>query len=423
MAPESRRSVKIIAGAIQATEGEIFLDGRHVNFTQPSEALAAGISTVYQSLALVGCRSIAANLFLGREPSRFGFVRSREMNAKAEQMLTDLRQLNITEIHAEVDDLSGGQRQAVAIARGVRLGQRVLILDEPTAALGVQGGRGRSRADQDAARHGAHAAPGQPQPAACLRRLRSHHSPACRAEGRDHAARANDVGSDRGHDHRIVRRGLMDGADSVAVPSDGTSPDRHLVPPEPHCRAPPLQPRVHPRCRPVQPRFPRARQPSRHRREHGARGDRHGRGSVPARGGSVRPLRRWIGDAERSRGGPHPDELGSTLGRCPARRVRHRPRVRDRQRAHDRGRRHGSVDDDSRDVVARHRDRSRCDAGLLAVRLPRGLQPARAGACGRNADLRVLRDRDRRDRCSGAVVDAVRLAGVLRPAATARRLA
>ena len=130
--------VKIIAGAIQATEGEIFLDGRHVNFTQPSEALAAGISTVYQSLALVGCRSIAANLFLGREPSRFGFVRSREMNAKAEQMLTDLRQLNITEIHAEVDDLSGGQRQAVAIARGVRLGQRVLILDEPTAALGVR---------------------------------------------------------------------------------------------------------------------------------------------------------------------------------------------------------------------------------------------------------------------------------------------
>ena len=130
--------VKIIAGAIQATEGEILLDGRRVNFTEPSEALAAGISTVYQSLALVGCRSIAANLFLGREPSRFGFVRSREMNAKAEQMLTDLRQLNITEIHAEVDDLSGGQRQAVAIARGVRLGQRVLILDEPTAALGVR---------------------------------------------------------------------------------------------------------------------------------------------------------------------------------------------------------------------------------------------------------------------------------------------
>ena len=130
--------VKIIAGAIQPTEGEVHLDGSRVHFTEPSEALEAGISTVYQSLALVGCRSIAANLFLGREPSRFGFVRSKQMNAKAQEMLTDLRQMNITEIHAEVDDLSGGQRQAVAIARGVRLGQRVLILDEPTAALGVR---------------------------------------------------------------------------------------------------------------------------------------------------------------------------------------------------------------------------------------------------------------------------------------------
>lgn len=130
--------VKIIAGAIQPTEGEVRLDGRAVRFTEPREALEAGISTVYQGLALVGCRSIAANLFLGREPSRYGFVRSREMNAKAQEMLTELRQLNITDIHAEVDDLSGGQRQAVAIARGVRLGQRVLILDEPTAALGVR---------------------------------------------------------------------------------------------------------------------------------------------------------------------------------------------------------------------------------------------------------------------------------------------
>jgi len=130
--------VKIIAGAIQPTEGEVRLDGRTVRFTEPREALEAGISTVYQGLALVGCRSIAANLFLGREPSRYGFVRSREMNAKAQEMLTELRQLNITDIHAEVEDLSGGQRQAVAIARGVRLGQRVLILDEPTAALGVR---------------------------------------------------------------------------------------------------------------------------------------------------------------------------------------------------------------------------------------------------------------------------------------------
>ncbi len=134
--------VKIIAGAIRPTSGHVLLDGERVDFAEPTAAIAAGISTVYQNLALVGCRSIAANLYLGREPSRYGVVQSREMKRGAREMLSALRQMNVTDINANVEDLSGGQRQAVAIARGVRLGSRVLILDEPTAALGVRESQG-----------------------------------------------------------------------------------------------------------------------------------------------------------------------------------------------------------------------------------------------------------------------------------------
>jgi fructose transport system ATP-binding protein len=133
---------KIIAGAIKPTSGHVLLDGGLVDFSEPTEAIKAGISTVYQNLALVGCRSIAANLFLGREPTRYGVVQRGEMKRGALEMLSALRQMNVTDINANVEDLSGGQRQAVAIARGVRLGSRVLILDEPTAALGVRESRG-----------------------------------------------------------------------------------------------------------------------------------------------------------------------------------------------------------------------------------------------------------------------------------------
>jgi ABC-type sugar transport system ATPase subunit len=134
--------VKIIAGAIAPSTGQLYLEDQPVRFNGPLEALEAGISTVYQNLALVGVRTIADNLFLGREPTRYGVIQKRRMHAQAREMLAALRQLNITDTRSKVEDLSGGQRQAVAIARGVRLGSRLLILDEPTAALGVRESQG-----------------------------------------------------------------------------------------------------------------------------------------------------------------------------------------------------------------------------------------------------------------------------------------
>jgi ABC-type sugar transport system ATPase subunit len=130
--------VKIFAGAIPPTEGEVLIDGEPVELASPLDAFARGISTVYQSLALVGCRNIAENVFLGQEPTRYGFIRRRHMHREARRIVTGLKQMNVTDTHVKVSDLSGGQRQAVAIAREVGLGSRILVLDEPTAALGVR---------------------------------------------------------------------------------------------------------------------------------------------------------------------------------------------------------------------------------------------------------------------------------------------
>jgi ABC-type sugar transport system ATPase subunit len=130
--------IGILAGAIEPTDGRLLVDGVERAFRTPREAIDAGISVVYQNLALVGCRNIGDNIFLGRELTRYGFIARARMRAEAATALQAMRQMNVTDTRALVEDLSGGQRQAVAIARGVRLGSRVLILDEPTAALGVQ---------------------------------------------------------------------------------------------------------------------------------------------------------------------------------------------------------------------------------------------------------------------------------------------
>jgi ABC-type sugar transport system ATPase subunit len=130
--------IKIISGAVAPTTGEILVAGARVSFKQPEDAFVLGIATLYQDLALVGCRSIAENLFLGREPTRWGFVRRRLMEREARAMLASFQQMNIRDLAAKVSDLSGGQRQAVAIGRAVHEGSRLLLLDEPTAALGIR---------------------------------------------------------------------------------------------------------------------------------------------------------------------------------------------------------------------------------------------------------------------------------------------
>lgn len=133
--------IKIIAGVETADEGEILLDTEPVNFTDPESARQAGIETVYQTLGLVEDLTIWQNLFLNREITRnWGITRTlnkAEMRGQASKMLDDL-DVYIPSVKARVRGLSGGQRQAVAIARAAGWSSRVVIMDEPTAALGVR---------------------------------------------------------------------------------------------------------------------------------------------------------------------------------------------------------------------------------------------------------------------------------------------
>lgn len=134
--------IKILSGAVRPDGGEMRLDGRPVEFHTPRDARDAGIETVYQDLALAPDLDVASNLFLGRElvlPGPLGglaFLNRRAMRAKSADYL---RQLSVTVRNPRqtIDTLSGGQRQSVAVARAVFWGKHIVILDEPTAALGV----------------------------------------------------------------------------------------------------------------------------------------------------------------------------------------------------------------------------------------------------------------------------------------------
>ncbi|ROP44008.1 fructose transport system ATP-binding protein [Pseudokineococcus lusitanus] len=137
--------VKCLTGASVPDAGTIAVDGRPVRMRRPQDARDAGIETVYQTLAVSPALDVASNLFLGRERRRPGVLGSvfrlldrRGMRADAEQALRDLGIGTLQDVTQPVESLSGGQRQAVAVARAVSAGSRVLVLDEPTAALGVR---------------------------------------------------------------------------------------------------------------------------------------------------------------------------------------------------------------------------------------------------------------------------------------------
>jgi fructose transport system ATP-binding protein len=140
--------IKAISGAITPDEGEIRLEGKPVNFKSPMEARYAGIETVYQNLALSPALSIADNMFLGREirkPGPLGkWLRMLDrpaMEKRARDKLSELGLMTIQNIGQAVETLSGGQRQGVAVARAAAFGSKVVIMDEPTAALGVKESR------------------------------------------------------------------------------------------------------------------------------------------------------------------------------------------------------------------------------------------------------------------------------------------
>ncbi len=129
--------MKVLAGAVIPDSGDIVIDGEPVSFSSPRDARAARIEMVYQDLALCDDLDVARNLFLGREPTRRGFLDGPTMHREARRHLEDLG-IRLPSTRSTVRDLSGGQRQAVAIARAVTFEPRLLIMDEPTAALAVK---------------------------------------------------------------------------------------------------------------------------------------------------------------------------------------------------------------------------------------------------------------------------------------------
>jgi len=138
--------IKALSGATVPDSGEIRLDGRPIHFRSPSDARRAGIETVYQELAVAPAMSIAENLFLGREITRFGAIGKllrildkKRMLEEARTAMADLK-IGIRSMMQPVETLSGGQRQGVAVARSAAFARHVVIMDEPTAALGVKEG-------------------------------------------------------------------------------------------------------------------------------------------------------------------------------------------------------------------------------------------------------------------------------------------
>jgi fructose transport system ATP-binding protein len=140
--------IKAVSGAVIPDEGEVYLEGKRVHFNSPLDARDHGIETVYQQLAMSPALSIADNMFMGRELRKPGFMGKflrqldkPAMEKFAREKLSELGLMTIQNINQAVETLSGGQRQGVAVARAAAFGSKVIILDEPTAALGVKESR------------------------------------------------------------------------------------------------------------------------------------------------------------------------------------------------------------------------------------------------------------------------------------------
>lgn len=129
--------IKTLSGAHRPDSAEIVVRGQPAAIHHPNDAFDLGIATVYQDLALLPTRDVVANLFVGRELTKNGILDRRGMTEEANRVVRQLK-TNLPSVHTRVRHLSGGQRQAVAIARVVHFGAEILLLDEPTAALGVK---------------------------------------------------------------------------------------------------------------------------------------------------------------------------------------------------------------------------------------------------------------------------------------------
>jgi simple sugar transport system ATP-binding protein len=132
--------IKTLSGVYQPSEGEIRIEGKPAHFTSPRDALDRGVATVFQDLAMIPLLSVARNFFMGREPAKrkgpFAFMDMKRADAITREEMKKIG-IDIRDPQQAVGTLSGGERQCVAIARAVYFGAKVLILDEPTSALGV----------------------------------------------------------------------------------------------------------------------------------------------------------------------------------------------------------------------------------------------------------------------------------------------
>lgn len=136
--------VKCVSGIIKPDAGDILVDGQIVEFSSPREAHRLGIETVHQDLALIDTLDVTGNVFLNREltygPTVLGWLNKRQMHRRSQEILGGLH-INIPSVRYPISKLSGGQRQAVAVGRAVAWGQRIVLMDEPAAALGVEQSR------------------------------------------------------------------------------------------------------------------------------------------------------------------------------------------------------------------------------------------------------------------------------------------